>query len=275
MKKLINHLTTFIILAGIIIVSYPAISQIYYNYVNQQTINDFDSGRKQLTSEEIDKRIQLAQAYNASLQNFAITDPYTEEQLEQGRTEYARMLTVREKIASIHIPDIEINLPIYAGSGEDVLQKGVGHLEGTSLPIGGVNSHAVLTAHTGLPNSRLFTDLDKLKVGDKFYITNIKETLAYQIDSITIIEPTDFSSLVIFPDQDYVTLLTCTPYMINSHRLLVRGQRIPYTPEDSELIKTQSTNYQIPVLYLVVASLVVIIVVLAFFIKRQSKSKMK
>lgn len=275
MKKLINHLTTFIILAGIIIVSYPAISQIYYNYVNQQTINDFDSGRKQLTSEEIDKRIQLAQAYNASLQNFAITDPYTEEQLEQGRTEYARMLTVREKIASIHIPDIEINLPIYAGSGEDVLQKGVGHLEGTSLPIGGVNSHAVLTAHTGLPNSRLFTDLDKLKVGDKFYITNIKETLAYQIDSITIIEPTDFSSLVIFPDQDYVTLLTCTPYMINSHRLLVRGQRIPYTPEDSELIKTQSTNYQIPVLYLVVASLVVIIVVLAFFIKRQSKSKTK
>lgn len=227
MKKLINHLTTFIILAGIIIVSYPAISQMYYNYVNQQTINDFDSGRKQLTSEEIDKRIQLAQAYNASLQNFAITDPYTEEQLEQGRTEYARMLTVREKIASIHIPDIEINLPIYAGSGEDVLQKGVGHLEGTSLPIGGVNSHAVLTAHTGLPNSRLFTDLDKLKVGDKFYITNIKETLAYQIDSITIIEPTDFSSLVIFPDQDYVTLLTCTPYMINSHRLLVRGQRHP------------------------------------------------
>lgn len=275
MKKLINHLTTFIILAGIIIVSYPAISQMYYNYVNQQTINDFDSGRKQLTSEEIDKRIQLAQAYNASLQNFAITDPYTEEQLEQGRTEYARMLTVREKIASIHIPDIEINLPIYAGSGEDVLQKGVGHLEGTSLPIGGVNSHAVLTAHTGLPNSRLFTDLDKLKVGDKFYITNIKETLAYHIDSITIIEPTDFSSLVIFPDQDYVTLLTCTPYMINSHRLLVRGQRIPYTPEDSELIKTQSTNYQIPVLYLVVASLVVIIVLLAFFIKRQSKSKLK
>lgn len=185
------------------------------------------------------------------------------------------MLTVREKIASIHIPDIEINLPIYAGSGEDVLQKGVGHLEGTSLPIGGVNSHAVLTAHTGLPNSRLFTDLDKLKVGDKFYITNIKETLAYQIDSITIIEPTDFSSLVIFPNQDYVTLLTCTPYMINSHRLLVRGRRIPYTPEDSELIKTQSTNYQIPVLYLVVASLVVIILLLAFFIKRQSKSKTK
>ena len=275
MKKLINHLTTFIILAGIIIVSYPVISQMYYNYVNQQTINDFDSGRKQLTSEEIDKRIQLAQAYNASLQNFAITDPYTEEQLEQGRTEYARMLTVREKIASIHIPDIEINLPIYAGSGEDVLQKGVGHLEGTSLPIGGVNSHAVLTGHNGLPNSRLFTDLDKLKVGDKFYITNIKETLAYQIDSITVIEPTDFSSLVIFPDQDYVTLLTCTPYMINSHRLLVRGQRIPYTPEDSKLIKTQSTNYQIPVLYLVVASLIVIIVLLAFFIKRQSKSKMK
>ena len=275
MKKLINHLTTFIILAGIIIVSYPVISQMYYNYVNQQTINDFDSGRKQLTSEEIDKRIQLAQAYNASLQNFAITDPYTEEQLEQGRTEYARMLTVREKIASIHIPDIEINLPIYAGSGEDVLQKGVGHLEGTSLPIGGVNSHAVLTGHNGLPNSRLFTDLDKLKVGDKFYITNIKETLAYQIDSITIIEPTDFSSLVIFPNQDYVTLLTCTPYMINSHRLLVRGQRIPYTPEDSKLIKTQSTNYQIPVLYLVVASLIVIIVLLAFFIKRQSKSKMK
>ncbi|HFU4084154.1 TPA: class C sortase [Streptococcus suis] len=275
MKRLINHLTTFIILAGIFIVSYPVVSQMYYNYVNQQTLNDFDSGRKQLTSEEVDKRIQLAQAYNASLQNFTITDPYTEKQLEQGRTEYARMLTVREKIASVHIPDIDINLPIYAGSGEDVLQKGVGHLEGTSLPIGGPNSHTVLTAHTGLPNSRLFTDLDKLKIGDKFYITNIKETLAYQIDSITVIEPTDFSSLVISPDQDYVTLLTCTPYMINSHRLLVRGQRIPYTPEDNELIQSHSTNFQIPVLYLVVGCLVLVIVFLAFFIKRQSKSKVK
>lgn len=130
MKKFLNHLTSFIILVGILIVSYPAISQVYYNYQNQQAVSDFDDGIKSLTSEDIRRRMSLAEAYNGSLHNIEISDPYTKEELEKGRAEYARMLTVHEKIGTVSVPAIDVNLPIFAGSNEDVLQKGVGHLEG-------------------------------------------------------------------------------------------------------------------------------------------------
>lgn len=274
MKRIINHLTSVVILIGIIIVSYPAISQIYYNYQNQQAVQDFDSGAQNLTSQEVQDRMSLAQAYNDSLQNQTVDDPYTQEQLKKGQAEYARMLEVHEKIGTISVPAIKANLPIYAGSSEEVLQKGVGHLEATSLPIGGQGSHAVLTAHTGLPNARLFTDLDKIKIGDKFYITNIQETLAYEVDSITVIEPTNFDALNIVPDQDYVTLLTCTPYMINSHRLLVRGHRIPYEPED-EVLKnsTKSAYFNIPPLYLIIFAIILAILLALVWIKRQNAKK--
>lgn len=273
MKKFINHLTSIIILTGIFIVSYPAISQIYYNYINQQTISDFDSGKKNLTSAEIQERMTLAEAYNQSLQNVEISDPYTQEQLDAGRTEYARMLTVHEKIGTISIPSIDVDLPIYAGSSEEVLQKGVGHLEGTSLPIGGTSTHSVLTAHTGLPNARLFTDLDKVEKGDKFYITNIKETIAYEVDSISVVEPSDFDSLMVVPDEDYVTLLTCTPYMINSHRLLVRGHRIPYDPQEKEKTLSRVSHFNIPPLYLAILVIILIIILLLIWTKWQARKR--
>lgn len=272
MKKFLNHLTSFIILVGILIVSYPAISQVYYNYQNQQAVSDFDDGIKSLTSEDIRRRMSLAEAYNGSLHNIEISDPYTKEELEKGRAEYARMLTVHEKIGTVSVPTIDVNLPIFAGSNEDVLQKGVGHLEGTSLPIGGESTHSVLTAHTGLPNARLFTDLDKVKEGDQIFITNIQETLAYEVDSITIIEPTDFSSLSISPSEDYVTLLTCTPYMINSHRLLVRGHRIPYDPGEQKAA-SRVNKFSIPPLYLIISGIVLLILALLFWIKRQGGKK--
>ncbi|MGT2802321.1 class C sortase [Streptococcus henryi] len=273
MKKFINHLTSIIILTGIFIVSYPAISQIYYNYINQQTISDFDSGKKNLTSAEIQERMTLAEAYNQSLQNVEINDPYTQEQLDAGRTEYARMLTVHEKIGTISIPSIDVDLPIYAGSSEEVLQKGVGHLEGTSLPIGGTSTHSVLTAHTGLPNARLFTDLDKVEKGDKFYITNIKEIIAYEVDSISVVEPSDFDSLMVVPDEDYVTLLTCTPYMINSHRLLVRGHRIPYDPQEKEKTPSRVSHFNIPPLYLAILVIILIIILLLIWTKCQARKR--
>ena len=138
------------------------------------------------------------------------------------------MLEVREMIGHIEIPKIGQDLPVYAGTSEEVLQKGVGHLEGTSLPVGGNSTHSVLTAHSGLPEATLFTELRKLEIGDKFYIHNIKEILAYQVDQIKVVEPTDFNDLLIDPGHDYVTLLTCTPLMINTHRLLVRGHRVEY-----------------------------------------------
>lgn len=131
-------------------------------------------------------------------------------------------------MGSIEIPSIDVNLVIYHGTEEEVLQKGVGHLQGTSLPVGGTGTHSVLSAHTGLPNKKLFTDLDQLEPGDVFYLHILGETLAYKVDQILTVLPHETDALMIDSTQDYVTLVTCTPYGINSHRLLVRGTRIPY-----------------------------------------------
>lgn len=226
--KFINYLTTFLVFLGILIISYPMVSRMYYYNVSQKNIDEFKEGVKKITSEEILQRISLAKSYNDSFSNINVEDPYMRKKHEEGKNEYARMLEVQEKIGYIQIPSLDLSLPIYAGTSESVLQKGVGHMEGTSLPIGGESTHCILTAHTGLNTARMFTDIDKLKKGDIFLIENIKETLAYKVDAIQVIEPTDFSQLVIVPKEDYVTLLTCTPYMVNSHRLLVRGVRTEY-----------------------------------------------
>lgn len=237
-------LFAFIFLVGLGILAFPIVSQIAYHLAAQVKVQEFTKGAAQIDHQEIDQRMALAEAYNASLLGQASTgqvavleDPYSEEEEAAGRAEYARMLEVKEQIGTVFIPKISQKLPIYAGTSESVLQQGVGHLEGTSLPIGGEPSHSVLTAHRGLPNARLFTDLDRLKVGDRFFVENIKETLAYEVDQVEVIEPHEVEQLGLVSNGDYVTLLTCTPYMINSHRLLVRGHRIPYhagLPEEEE-----------------------------------------
>lgn len=223
---------------------YPLVSRIYYRVESSQQIATFDDEKKKMNQEEIDKRIQLAQAFNDTLSNVVSGDPWSDEMKKKGRAEYARMLEIHEQIGHVEIPTIDVDLPIYAGSSEEVLQQGAGHLEGTSLPIGGNSTHSVITAHTGLPTAKMFTDLKKLKIGDKFYVHNIKETMAYQVDQIKVVEPSNFSDLLIVPGHDYVTLLTCTPYMINTHRLLVRAHRIDYVPEvEEEFIASNQTSH--------------------------------
>ncbi len=233
-KSRLPYIILFLIGLGIML--YPVISRLHYRIISSEAITSFESGKEQLSPEEIDRRMRLAFAYNEALNGKAqaMQDPYKKEYYQKGLAEYARMLEVHEQIGHVSIPKLVIDLPIYAGTSETVLRKGVGHLEGTSLPIGGNNTHTVLTAHRGLPEAKLFTDLDKLAIGDRFYITNIKETIAYQVDQIKTVEPSDFSELTIKPGHDYATLLTCTPYMINSHRLLVRGHRIDYVPAVAE-----------------------------------------
>lgn len=271
-KLIINLIVGLIFLIGLLILLYPQISRIYYRIDANQQIADFDNEKNKLNEEEIDRRIKLALAYNDSLINEVTEDPYSEEEKKRGRAEYARMLEVHEKIGHIQIPKIDTDIPIYAGTSEDVLQIGAGHLEGTSLPVGGNNTHSVITAHSGLPEARLFSDLQKLKIGDKFYLHNIKEILAYQVDSIDIIEPTDFSKLLIVPGHDYVTLLTCTPIMINTHRLLVRGHRVAYVPELEERIIAEN-KVSFMYRYLFYISLVLIIILLAAVIYLRNKKK--
>ncbi|MGG6797044.1 UNVERIFIED_CONTAM: class C sortase [Streptococcus canis] len=228
-------LSRLLFLVGVLVLAFPIASQLLYYQASHANINAFKKTVTTIDRTEIQRRLDLAKAYNASLSGTnsqatqpVLRDPYSDHQKKAGRAEYARMLEVREQIGHVTIPKINQDLPIYAGSGEENLQRGVGHLEGTSLPVGGASTHAVLTAHRGLPTARLFTDLDKMRRGDRFYIEHLGGKLAYQVDDIKVITPDRLEELSIVPDEDYVTLLTCTPYMINSHRLLVRGKRIPY-----------------------------------------------
>lgn len=253
-----------IFIAGFVIMMYPVVSNYYYRIEANNQIMDFSQNAKKLDNNEILRRVELAEAYNSTLDPSKLADPYTEKEKE-GIAEYARMLEVKEKIGFVEIPKIDTDLPIYAGTSFDVLNKGVGHLEGTSLPIGGKSTHTVLTAHRGLPSARLFRDLDKLQKGDIFYIHNIQTVLAYEVDQILTVEPSNFDPVLVVDDKDYATLLTCTPYMINSHRLLVRGHRVPYVApvkEDSRALISLGLEYRDMLAFTIPFSVVLFVLML-------------
>ena len=274
MWKKIKHNFVFILifLLGFGVMMYPVISRLYYRVDSTNQVKEFDKAVKGLSKEELDKRLALAKGYNDSLNNVVSKDPYDKKNQEEGRKAYARMLEVKEKIGHVEIPKINQDLPMYAGTSEDVLQIGIGHLEGTSLPIGGNSTHSVITAHSGLPKARLFTDLHDLEVGDKFYYHNIEGTMAFQIDHIDVIEPSDFSQLLIQPGRDLMTLLTCTPVMINTHRLIVRGHRIDYIPEVEEpIIQDLSSNFIYKQAFIVLAVILLILLIAFIFLNRKAK----
>lgn len=241
-KKILLFVGTIL---GLGIMFYPLFSQIYYDIESQVRSDHFaDEVKETYVPSQIQENLELAKAYNEALApNLSWNDPYTDEERSKGVQNYAKMLEVQEKIGVVHIPSISLSLPIYAGTNERILQKGVGHLEGTSLPIGGENTHSVLTAHRGLPQARLFTDLDKLKLKDIFSVTTINGDVFYEVDQIMTITPTETDKVKIEPGKDYLTLLTCTPYMINSHRLLVRGKRITdFSPNQLERVQNNKEN---------------------------------
>lgn len=271
-RKVKNLILGLVFLLGLLVLAYPLISRFYYRIEANYQVADFHEGLDQIDEEEIQRRMDLARAYNANLNNQIEGDPYSEEMLDKARKEYARMLEVNEKIGVVEIPKIDTKLPIYAGTDEEILQKGAGHMEGTSLPIGGNSSHSVITAHSGLPEARLFSDLHRLEIGDKFYIHNIEGVLAYQVDDIKIIEPHEFDHLLIFPGHDYLTLLTCTPIMINSHRLLVRGHQVPYVPAVEERIIAENMTSNL-FRYLFIISVFIIIVLIIIILRLRKRKK--
>ena len=260
---------------GLLIFSYPLISQKYYEIKAEDEVITFTKAAKELAPEDLDKRMALAAAYNRTLDPSRLADPYTDME-KAGRAEYARMLEVEEMLGHIRIPKIQVDIPIRAGSSEDVLQKGAGHLEGTSLPIGGDSTHTVITAHRGLPNAKLFRNLDQLAYGDIFYITNIKETIAYKVDKIQVVEPSDFEPVLVVERKDYATLLTCTPYMINSHRLLVRGVRIPYQEAiDDGVANTPRARFDFFRMVLVLIPIIIILLLTLFREKKRTDNLSK
>lgn len=271
-----------IFLAGFLVLAFPIVSQVMYFQASHANINAFKEAVTKIDRVEINRRLELAYAYNASIAGAktngeypALKDPYSAEQKQAGVVEYARMLEVKEQIGHVIIPRINQDIPIYAGSAEENLQRGVGHLEGTSLPVGGESTHAVLTAHRGLPTAKLFTNLDKVTVGDRFYIEHIGGKIAYQVDQIKVIAPDQLEDLYVIQGEDHVTLLTCTPYMINSHRLLVRGKRIPYVEKtvqkDSKTFRQQ--QYLTYAMWVVVG--LILLSLLIWFKKTKQKKRRK
>lgn len=256
------------VMLGVIIMLYPLVSQIYYQTKFSNDIKEFKIEKNNIESKSVNERMKLARFYNDTLDPARMGDPFTKEE-KRGREEYARMLEVKEKIGYISIPSINQEIPIKAGTGQSVLEDCAGHMEGTSLPIGGEGTHTVITAHRGLPNKRLFTDLDKLKNGDVFYITNLKETLAYKVDQILVVEPDNFDPILVVKGKDYATLLTCTPYSVNSHRLLVRAQRceLPESFEKERNVDVYKTHKE-QIIYIFIGFML-LTAVWVFFIKRR------
>ncbi|MCQ4021706.1 MULTISPECIES: class C sortase [unclassified Ruminococcus] len=236
MKKVITVIIFIVLMAiGIGIIGYPLASNFLMSMNSDSEVQTYLSAASNLDSEEYDKQLALAQEYNDSLKgNYNIGDPFGKE--IETDDEYYDLLNIdgTSVMACIEIPALKIKYPIYHGTSDDVLNKGIGHMRNTSLPIGGKGTHTVLTGHTGLSNAKLFTDIDKLEEEDVFYIYVMNQTLAYSIDQIKVVEPSDTSDLKIDDENDYVTLVTCTPYGLNTHRLLVRGTRIPYVESKKE-----------------------------------------
>lgn len=271
MKKFFKKIVPILIfIVGALIMVYPLISQQFYMIESNNQIVEYINKVNSLENEEINRKLRLARIYNETIDLSKLIDPYTQQEKKDAIAEYARMLEVNEKIGYIEIPKIGQNIPIYAGTNESVLQKGAGHLEGTSLPVGGIDTHTVITAHRGLPTAKLFTELDKLEIGDKFYIHVLGEVYAYQVNQILTVEPTNFDPILIKEKKDYATLLTCTPYMINSHRLLVRGERIDYTaPVDEPRIDPNKiqANYRN---YFIIAIVFILVLIILIYLNWKS-----
>lgn len=217
------------IVSGMCIMAYPFVSNAFAERNASVAIQDYVDSVGQMDEEKLDALKAAASAYNEQLSQLVSHGGD-----DNVHGSYADIIGVGESMGYITIPKINVRLPIYEGTEDSVLRKGVGHMSMTSFPIGGVNTHCVLTGHRGLPEAVLFTDLDQLQVGDKFYLHTLDEVLAYQVDQIKTVVPTNTSDLAIVSGMDCCTLVTCTPYGINSHRLLVRGTRVPYTGEEEE-----------------------------------------
>ena len=273
-RTLINLLFGVMFLAGFGILSYPTISDQWNTYRQSRLISDYQETVQQMEPEDYTREWEAARAFNDAFdRNNLYGDVFGTSKEELTNTEYWNILNVAGDgvMGYLSIPKINVRLAIYHGTQDDVLQTGVGHLSGTKLPIGGEGTHSILAAHRGLPSARLFTDIDQLYRGDKFYIYMLDDTLAYEVDQILPMVDKDDTetleeALQIVEGEDYVTLFTCTPYGVNSHRLLVRGTRVHYegeeevesTPVDSMIRAVQ--NYYM--LYLILGLSITLLVIL-------------
>ena len=286
-KKIPGIIFGLMFLIGFGILVYPTVADQWNTYRQSRLISSYERTISDMEPEDFTAEWEKAQAFNDTLtQNSIYGDVFGEEDQELEDTDYWQVLNVGGDgvMGYLSIPKINIRLSIYHGTSDEILQTGVGHLNGTKLPIGGESTHSVLAAHRGLPSARLFTDIDQLEKGDMFYIHVLDETLAYQVDQILdMVDKDDHETLEkalqIEEGKDQVTLFTCTPYGVNSHRLLVRGTRVPYTGEEdaaSTLVDTMLEavqNYYMIYLILGLSITLLVIFLLRFLMKPGKKNR--
>ena len=284
-RTLINLAFGLLFLTGFGILAYPTVSDQWNTYRQSRLISTYEEAVSQMKPEDYSREWETARAFNDTLEkNNLYGDAFGTSDTDLTDTQYWTVLNAAGDgiMGYLSIPKINIRLAVYHGVGEEVLQTGIGHLDGTKLPIGGESTHSVLAAHRGLPSARLFTDVDQLARGDRFYIHILDEILAYEVDQILPrVDKDDMetleSALQIAEGEDHVTLFTCTPYGVNSHRLLVRGTRVPYegeeeivsTPVDTMLRAVQ--NYYMLYLILGLSVTVLVIVVMRFLFRPRKK----
>ena len=281
-KKSSKIVIILIFLAGLSLLLYPFIANQWNNHRQKQLIGNYESvisDKEAAGNIDYAAEMKKAEAYNDALlpsilpDSFAVADASTE---TDSSYEDSLNIAGDGMMGIVEIPKIAIKLPIYHGTGDEVLQKAAGHLEGSSLPLGGESTHAVISAHRGLPSASLFTDLDQLEIGDHFLIHVLDETLCYEVDQILVVDPEDTSALAVEDGEDLVTLLTCTPYGVNTQRLMVRGHRVPY--EEQAVADEQTplsglslhTNY---LLWVVVGIVITGVFILILFIREKKLQK--
>ena len=279
-KKAGNLVICIIFLAGLSLLLYPFVANQWNNYRQKQLI----SGYEQVVSEkeaaegiDYDAERKKAEDYNEALLPCVLPDSFALAASSGVDPVYMNTLNIAgdEMMGSVEIPKINIKIPIYHTTEEEVLNKGAGHLEGSSLPVGGANTHAVISAHRGLPSASLFTDLDQMKVGDHFLLHVLDETLCYEVDKISVVKPEDTSALAVEDGQDLVTLLTCTPYGVNTERLLVRGHRVPYVEEEVKEEKTVLSGSSLHTNYLLWVFVGLSVTALFVFVLYLKETKLK
>lgn len=287
-RKLAIFGIILIFIAGIGVMSYPLVSSVINNIESRSHVEEYSKTTKQLSSEETLEMFRRAEEYNHSLtNNVIITDPFDEKAYKKIGANYENALNVDGNglIGYIDIPKINVYLPIYHGTTDKILAKGAGHLQNTSLPVGGESTHSVISAHTAYPGETFFDYLTDMQEGDEFYVHVLDRVLKYEVDSIKVVLPEETDDLRVIRGEDHVTLLTCTPYSINTHRLLVRGKRVAY--DDSKYITTGASaasfgddgifflGYKIPypAAAIIVVGFVALVVTIVIISLRRSKKK--
>ena len=280
-KRTTTIVIILIFLAGLSLLLYPFISNEWNTYRQKQLISSYESvitDKEQAGAIDYKAEMEAAVAYNDELVPSILPDSFAvAEAAEEVDPEYMAALNIAGDgiMGVIEIPKIDISLPIYHTTTEEVLEKAAGHLEGSSLPVGGESTHAVITAHRGLPSAALFTDLDRLEEGDHFLLHVLDETLCYEVDQILTVEPDETDALAVEEGEDLVTLITCTPYGVNTHRLMVRGHRVPYVPEEvaDESVPLSQMSLHTNYLLWVVVGLAVTGAFILFLYMKDKKSR--